>query len=135
MAFIRHTQLIGTTAEWAENDPVLLKGELGYEQRSDGKWLSKMGDGEKKWSQLPYADQVFSTEAEKQAAIATAKAGEALASATAAQKALNDIPPDYQTLAGDVKTAKTEISQLSGEIAAYGLAVVDGALCVKFEEG
>lgn len=40
-----------TTANWGENDPVLLAGEPGYETDS---YKIKVGDGQSKWSDLPY---------------------------------------------------------------------------------
>lgn len=42
-----------TAAEWAEKDPVLLKGEVGFvESTSPVKF--KIGDGSKKWSELSW---------------------------------------------------------------------------------
>ena len=37
--------------EWTENNPVLLKGEMGYEQDARG---LKFGDGFHRWQDLPY---------------------------------------------------------------------------------
>lgn len=42
-----------TTDEWEQTDPVLLKGETGFELRADGVFC-KVGDGETAWSSLPY---------------------------------------------------------------------------------
>ncbi len=46
-----------TTAQWAEQanaDKVLSKGAMAVEFTTDGKTLLKVGDGVKKWSELPY---------------------------------------------------------------------------------
>ena len=37
--------------EWEFNDPVLLKGEMGYEMDAAG---LKFGDGVTRWNELPY---------------------------------------------------------------------------------
>jgi len=44
-----------TTAQWASQNPVLLKGEPGIEVLSDGSEKIKYGDGVKTWSALSYA--------------------------------------------------------------------------------
>ena len=36
---------------WTDNNPVLLKGEMGYEMDARG---LKFGDGFKTWNELPY---------------------------------------------------------------------------------
>ena len=38
-------------AAWTTNDPILLKGEMGYELDNRG---LKFGDGVTEWSELPY---------------------------------------------------------------------------------
>lgn len=72
------------TANWLNNqDTVLKKGEAGVEFLANGKTKIKIGDGVKKWSELPYVDgedivkaQVFQIEAQAEqddlTAIATA---------------------------------------------------------------
>lgn len=72
------------TANWLNNqDTVLKKGEAGVEFLANGKTKIKIGDGVKKWSELPYVDgedivkaQVFQIEAQAEqddiAAITTA---------------------------------------------------------------
>ncbi len=45
----------GTTAEWAANDIVLNKGELGIEKTAKGEHKIKVGDGTSAWSALPYS--------------------------------------------------------------------------------
>ena len=72
------------TANWLNNqNTVLKKGEAGVEFLANGKTKIKIGDGVKKWSELPYVDgedivkaQVFQIEAQAEqddiAAIATA---------------------------------------------------------------
>ena len=37
--------------QWTFNDPVLLKGEMGYEMDAEG---LKFGDGVTRWQELPY---------------------------------------------------------------------------------
>lgn len=44
-----------TRANWEKENPLLLKGEVGYETDPDGK--QKIGDGIKHWNDLPYYDQ------------------------------------------------------------------------------
>lgn len=46
----------GTTAEWAESDIVLKKGEMGLEYLNNGHVKIKAGDGENLWSALSYVD-------------------------------------------------------------------------------
>lgn len=41
----------GTTAEWTEENPILLEGELSYEIDT---YLMKVGDGSTRWVDLPY---------------------------------------------------------------------------------
>ena len=36
---------------WSDNDPILLKGEMGYEMDAAG---LKFGDGVTEWKELPY---------------------------------------------------------------------------------
>jgi hypothetical protein len=49
----------GTKTEWEMVDPVLLEGELGIESPDSGIGSGlckfKLGDGYKKWTELPYA--------------------------------------------------------------------------------
>lgn len=52
MDIVQH--IYGTTEEWAENDIVLCKGELGIEKTNDGETRIKVGDGITPWSQLAY---------------------------------------------------------------------------------
>ena len=40
------------STEWANNNPILLVGEIGFESDT-GKF--KIGDGERTWLKLPYA--------------------------------------------------------------------------------
>lgn len=55
---VRIAQKIDTTANWETNNPVLLKGEIGIEQKIVGEstvYLVKVGDGSLAWNSLPYA--------------------------------------------------------------------------------
>ena len=51
-AIINHRT--GTAAEWTAANPVLEKGELGYESDTH---KMKLGDGTSTWTQLSYANQ------------------------------------------------------------------------------
>lgn len=46
------THRTGDAAQWTAANPILEKGELGYESDT---YQMKLGDGQKTWSQLPYA--------------------------------------------------------------------------------
>lgn len=50
---VRLVSASATASEWAAANPLLLKGEMGYEVDSH---KFKMGDGSRLWNQLPYAD-------------------------------------------------------------------------------
>ena len=45
----------GTTDQWAENDPVLFIGEPAWDLDKN---QIKIGDGERKWSELPYIENL-----------------------------------------------------------------------------
>lgn len=51
----RMRQIIGTTADWAANDIVILQGEIALELRLDGFVWGKVGDGLNTYSTLEYA--------------------------------------------------------------------------------
>ena len=51
----RMRQIIGTTADWAANDIVILQGEIALELRLDGFVWGKVGDGINTYSTLEYA--------------------------------------------------------------------------------
>jgi hypothetical protein len=53
--FARMRGIIGTTADWAANNIVLLNGELGAEFVSGTETRLKVGNGTATWSALPYA--------------------------------------------------------------------------------
>lgn len=57
----RMRQLDGTTAEWAANNIVLGKGEIGVERASTSNVLMKVGDGVSTWSALPYTNASSTT--------------------------------------------------------------------------
>lgn len=46
-----------TSANWTSNDPVLLDGEIIIVDTSSGETRFKVGDGTKKYSQLPFEDE------------------------------------------------------------------------------
>lgn len=48
---------IGTTQEWESANPKLYKAVWGFEITADGRRYAKLGDGERKWNDLPYFDE------------------------------------------------------------------------------
>ena len=48
-----------TSANWTANDPVLLNGEVIIVDTAAGNVRYKVGDGSKKYSQLPFADEAI----------------------------------------------------------------------------
>ena len=50
----RFTMGYKTEADWTTSDPVLLRGEVVYSVDQEGNVKSKVGDGTKKWSELPF---------------------------------------------------------------------------------
>ena len=46
-----------TSANWTSNDPILLDGEIVIVDTSSGETRFKIGDGTKKYSQLPFEDE------------------------------------------------------------------------------
>ena len=46
-----------TSANWTANDPVLLNGEIIIVDTASGEIRYKVGDGTKKYSQLPFSDE------------------------------------------------------------------------------
>jgi hypothetical protein len=57
--FARQLQLTGPSSEWAANDIVLYDGEVGVEVVSPTEQRIKIGDGTRKFSQLPYFSGTF----------------------------------------------------------------------------
>lgn len=49
----RFRQKTDSSAAWRENNPILLKGESGYESDTN---LSKIGDGVHSWNELQYVN-------------------------------------------------------------------------------
>ena len=43
-----------TTENWASENPILMKGELGIEKLKNGSYMMKVGDGTSQWSSLKY---------------------------------------------------------------------------------
>ena len=50
-----------TSANWTKNDPVLLDGEIIIVDTAAGEIRYKVGDGTKKYSQLPFTDEAMLT--------------------------------------------------------------------------
>lgn len=46
-----------TSANWTQNDPVLLNGEIIIVDTADGSMRKKTGDGVKRYTQLPFDDE------------------------------------------------------------------------------
>ena len=46
-----------TSANWTEKDPVLLNGEIALVDTASGDVRKKIGDGVKKYSELPFDDE------------------------------------------------------------------------------
>jgi|TARA_Y100000310_G_C20702427_1_gene831099 hypothetical protein len=55
MSIVNFITKCGTAAEWAASDPVLLKGQQGFETDTG---RSKYGDGSTVWNSLVYQTQV-----------------------------------------------------------------------------
>lgn len=59
MAFnVRIQHRRDTSANWTSNDPVLLNGEIIIVDTSEGEVRYKIGDGVKKYTELPFDDEV-----------------------------------------------------------------------------
>ena len=50
-----------TSANWTANDPVLLNGEIIIVDTASGEVRYKVGDGTKRYSQLPFDDEAIKT--------------------------------------------------------------------------
>ena len=50
-----------TSANWTKNDPDLLDGEIIIVDTAAGEIRYKVGDGTKKYSQLPFTDEAMLT--------------------------------------------------------------------------
>lgn len=48
-----------TSANWTAQDPVLLNGEIVIVDTASGEVRRKVGDGVKKYSQLPFDDEIL----------------------------------------------------------------------------
>lgn len=48
-----------TSSNWTKNNPVLLDGELIIVVTNSGEERIKIGDGTKKYSQLPFQDEIL----------------------------------------------------------------------------
>lgn len=46
-----------TSANWTSNNPVLLNGEIILVDTADGELRFKVGDGTKRYTQLPFTDE------------------------------------------------------------------------------
>lgn len=48
-----------TASNWATSDPVILNGEIILVDTAAGELRAKVGDGVKKYSQLPFSDEAI----------------------------------------------------------------------------
>lgn len=56
-----------TNANWTEKNPVLLYGEKIYVDTAEGEVRSKVGDGSKTYTQLPFEDEIIRAKIENKA--------------------------------------------------------------------
>ena len=72
-ARIKHKR--DTSANWTAQDPVLLNGELIVVDTTSGEMRFKIGDGTKRYSQLPFQDEILrNAKADLEAGVYTATA-------------------------------------------------------------
>lgn len=72
-ARIKHKR--DTSANWTAQDPVLLNGELIIVDTASGEMRFKIGDGTKRYSQLPFQDEILrNSKADLEAGVYTATA-------------------------------------------------------------
>lgn len=57
--FVRARMLWDATANWERANPILLKGEMGFELKSDGSIAIKIGDGMTAWKLLKYTTKTM----------------------------------------------------------------------------
>lgn len=50
-----------TSANWTQHDPILLDGEIIIVDTAEGEVRYKVGDGIKRYSQLPFDDELIKT--------------------------------------------------------------------------
>lgn len=55
----RMKQKRDTAANWEAKNPVILNGEIVFVDTSAGELRAKIGDGVKKYSQLPFSDEAL----------------------------------------------------------------------------
>lgn len=48
-----------TSANWTQHDPVILNGEIILVDTAEGELRAKIGNGVKKYTQLPFNDEVL----------------------------------------------------------------------------
>lgn len=56
-----------TSANWTAKNPVLLYGEKIYVDTAEGELRSKVGDGSKTYTQLPFEDEIIRAKIENKA--------------------------------------------------------------------
>ena len=60
-----------TSANWTQNNPVLLYGEIILVDTSTGELRAKIGDGVKTYTQLPFSDEVLRSLIDEKVSVAT----------------------------------------------------------------
>ncbi len=156
----RIQQRIDTTANWTTNDPVLLSGEFGIEELTDGTFRIKVGNGTNKWSGLAYefsqatlsslqavedavkgyansaktsADNASTSETNSKKSETNAKASETNAAKSATSA--SDSATSASESANSAKTSADNAASINQQVIdnSYGLSVVDGCLNMTYE--
>ena len=113
--FIRRQEVVGTAAAWAAFNPVLMKGEWGLEEDTG---LAKFGDGETRYSDLQYVNQVGEVVGDASQLTGTAP--------------LAVIPDDVKTTNGARPVGKGELVVNVADYASFADAVAAASSAATF---
>lgn len=102
---IRMRQKRDTSANWEQNNPIILDGEIILVDTADGELRAKIGDGVKNYSELPYADE----------SIKVIYVGG------------GDMPADYEVQIDPSGTTDGIVSYTAGT----GISIVDGVISIN----
>jgi hypothetical protein len=127
-----------TGANWTSKNPVLLRGEPGFDETER---RFKMGDGVKKWNELPYEkdpDVVNALNSDRVDAALSAAQGRALKTMVDAKAGKNEIPAPVPIVndlttggtnkalsAEQGKALKTMVDSLDNDIPKYSITGFD----------